>query len=94
MPRRTRSIQGGYVYHVLNCSNACATLFLKEEDYLAFERILDEAFRRVPLLVLVPFARPLLVLRQRTMVQRIVESLGVESTLRPRGRPRETVPDS
>ena len=32
MPRRARSIQGGYVYHVLNRSNARATLFLKEED--------------------------------------------------------------
>jgi putative transposase len=52
MPRRARSIQGGYVYHVLNRSNARATLFVKEEDYLAFERILDEAFRRVPLRIL------------------------------------------
>jgi putative transposase len=52
MPRRARSIQGGYVYHVLNRSNARAPIFLKEEDYAAFERILDEAFRRVPLRIL------------------------------------------
>ncbi len=49
MPRRARSIQGGYVYHVLNRSNARAKLFLKEEDYAAFERILDEAILSVPL---------------------------------------------
>jgi len=52
MPRRARSIQGGYVYHLLNRSNARARLFLKEEDYAAFERILDEAFLRVPLRIL------------------------------------------
>ena len=52
MPRRARSIQGGYVYHVLNRSNARVKLFLKEEDYAASERILDEAFLRVPLRIL------------------------------------------
>ena len=52
MPRRARSIQGGYVYHVLNRSNARATLFQKEEDYAAFERVLDEAFLRAPLRIL------------------------------------------
>jgi len=51
-PRRARSIQGGYVYHVLNRSNARVKLFLKEDDYAAFERILDEAFFRVPLRIL------------------------------------------
>ncbi len=52
MPRRARSIQGRYIYHVLNRSNARAKLFLQEEDYAAFERILDEAFLRVPLRIL------------------------------------------
>ena len=52
MPRRARSIQGGYAYHVLNRSNARAPLFLKEEDYAAFERIMEEAFGRVPLRIL------------------------------------------
>ncbi len=52
MPRRARSIQGGYVYHVLNRSNARARLFLKEDDYASFERILDEAFLRLPLRIL------------------------------------------
>src|SRR5262245_60132813 len=52
MPRRARSIQGGYVYHVLNRSNMRAALFRKEEDYAGFERILEEAFHRVPLRIL------------------------------------------
>ncbi len=58
MPRRARSIQGGCVYQVLNRSNARATLFLKEEDYAAFERILDEAYLRVPLRILVYCVMP------------------------------------
>jgi putative transposase len=52
MPRRARAIQGGYVYHVLNRSNARATLFLKDDDYAAFERALEEAFQREPLRIL------------------------------------------
>jgi putative transposase len=52
MPRRARSIQGGYVYHVLNRANARAPLFLKEEDYDAFERVLEEAFVREPMRIL------------------------------------------
>ncbi len=40
MPRRARSIEGGLIYQMLNRSNARAALFLKEGDYLAFERIL------------------------------------------------------
>jgi putative transposase len=52
MPRRARSIQGGYVYHVLNRSNARTTLFAKEDDYAAFEGVLEEAFGRLPLRIL------------------------------------------
>jgi REP-associated tyrosine transposase len=36
MPRQSRAIQGGYVYHVLNRSNARAAIFLKEDDFAAF----------------------------------------------------------
>jgi hypothetical protein len=53
MPRSARSIQGGYDYRALDRFNAGAALFLKEEDHNAFERIRDEAFRRVPLRILV-----------------------------------------
>ena len=42
MPRRSRSIQGGFVYHVLNRSIARAEVFSKEDDYAAFERVLEE----------------------------------------------------
>ncbi len=43
MPRRARSIEGGLVYHVPYRSNARMTLFGKNEDYAAFERMLEEA---------------------------------------------------
>ena len=52
MPRRARSIQGGYVYHVLNRANGHARLFLDAEDYDAFERVMQEAFARQPLRIL------------------------------------------
>ena len=52
MPRRARSIRGGLVYHVLNRANARATVFEKEADYWAFERVLAEAQRREPLRLL------------------------------------------
>jgi putative transposase len=52
MPRRARSIQGGLVYHILNRANARMKLFEKEEDYAAFERVLEEAHAREPLRLL------------------------------------------
>ena len=52
MPRRARSIQGDLLYHVLNRANARITLFEKDEDYAAFERVLDEAHAREPLRLL------------------------------------------
>lgn len=52
MPRRARSIQGGLVYHVLNRANARATLFHTQDDYAAFERVLDQAYKRLPLRIL------------------------------------------
>src|SRR4051812_41222235 len=52
MPRRARSIVGGYVYHVLNRANGRLRLFRKDADFAAFEQILVEAFERVPLRIL------------------------------------------
>ena len=49
MPRRARSIVGGYAYHVLNRANGRLRLLKKEADFLAFERVLAEACQRVPL---------------------------------------------
>ena len=52
MPRRARSIVGGYAYHVLNRANGRLRLFKKEADFAAFEQVLAEAFERVPLRIL------------------------------------------
>jgi putative transposase len=42
-----RHAQAGFVYHVLNRSNARLPLFRKHGDYAAFERVLAEAHARV-----------------------------------------------
>jgi REP-associated tyrosine transposase len=43
MPRRPRCNTGGYVYHALNRAVGRATLFHKEGDYAAFEKVLRQA---------------------------------------------------
>src|SRR5690625_4721439 len=48
MPRQPRKTPSGYVYHVLNRSVARMTIFEKDEDYQAFERVLMEAKQRYP----------------------------------------------
>ena len=48
MGRALRADLGGYVYHVLNRGVGRATLFAKSGDYLAFERVLEEAQQRCP----------------------------------------------
>lgn len=45
MPRPPRADEAGGLYHALNRGNLRATIFHKEEDYAAFERILDEALQ-------------------------------------------------
>ena len=52
MPRRARSIVGGYAYHVLNRANGRLRLFKKKADFEAFEQVLLEAHQRVPLRIL------------------------------------------
>src|SRR3954464_6206193 len=52
MPRRARSIVGGYAYHVLNRANGRLRLFKKDADFAAFEQVLAEALDRVPLRIL------------------------------------------
>ena len=49
MPRTARQCPGGYAYHVWNRGAGRLRLFKKDEDYLAFERILIEAHARHPL---------------------------------------------
>ena len=46
MDRPKRSAKGGLVYHVWNRANARMTIFEKDEDYEAFERIVGEALAR------------------------------------------------
>src|SRR6266853_277831 len=48
MGRPLRTALGGYVYHVLNRGNGRRTVFFKDGDHEAFERILGEALEHVP----------------------------------------------
>ena len=52
MPRSLRLIEGDTVYHVLNRANARLTLFEKEKDYLAFEKVLTEAKKKYSMRIL------------------------------------------
>ena len=46
MPRPKRADEAGAAYHVLNRGNARSTIFHKNGDYEAFERILSEGLQR------------------------------------------------
>jgi len=48
MPRRPRVSTGGYAYHVLNRAVARDRIFLKDGDYVAFERVLGEVYQTLP----------------------------------------------
>ncbi|HWE97901.1 MAG TPA: transposase [Tepidisphaeraceae bacterium] len=52
MPRIARQAPGGLVYHVLNRANGKLRLFKKDDDFLAFERVLLEAHHRTPIRIL------------------------------------------
>jgi putative transposase len=52
MARKPRCCPGGYVYHVLNRSAGRIALFRRDEDFAAFERVMLDAFERVPLRML------------------------------------------
>jgi putative transposase len=52
MSRTARKAPGGLVYHVINRGVGRQTLFHKDEDYAAFERVLTEAHQRVPIRIL------------------------------------------
>lgn len=45
MPRPKRVSLGGYVYHVLNRANGRLRIFRKNDDFLAFEKILAKAIK-------------------------------------------------
>ena len=46
MPRSKRADEAGAIYHALNRANARGTIFHKDGDYEAFERILAEGLQR------------------------------------------------
>lgn len=48
MPRTSRQIEAGIIYHVLNRGNARQKFFRKDADFLAFLGILREALQRFP----------------------------------------------
>ncbi len=48
MPRQPRIAPGGEVYHVINRANGRLRLFRKDEDFLAFYRVLRLAYERTP----------------------------------------------
>jgi putative transposase len=52
MPRAPRNAPGGLVYHVLNRANGRLKLFKNDDDFLAFEKVLVLAHRRVPIRIL------------------------------------------
>ncbi|MHC4445925.1 MAG: transposase [Planctomycetota bacterium] len=47
MPRTNRVAPGGWVFHVLNRANALMQIFDHEEDYRAFERVLNETINHI-----------------------------------------------
>ena len=52
MPRRRRVASGGLAYHVLNHAVGRTTIFRKETDYEAFERVLEQVHQRLPVPIL------------------------------------------
>jgi len=45
MPRSPRADEAGGIYHALNRANLGATIFRKEGDFVAFEKLLGEALQ-------------------------------------------------
>lgn len=52
MPRRKRICTGGYVFHVLNRAVGRQQIFADDQDYGAFERVLQQALERTPVRLL------------------------------------------
>ncbi len=52
MARNARQSLGGIIYHVLNRAHSRVTLFTTSQDYEAFEKVLVEAYERLPIRIL------------------------------------------
>jgi len=69
MPRTARAVEAGLIYHVLNRGNGRMRLFHKEQDYAAFEGVLQEGLESYPVDLLTYCVMPNhwhLVVRPRT----------------------------
>ena len=58
MPRITRIDIGNYCYHIINRANARLAIFFKEEDYLLFEEVLEEAKEKFSMRILAYILMP------------------------------------
>jgi hypothetical protein len=76
------------IFHVLNLGNDQRTIFGDDDDYAAFLRLFGQTQEAAPMRIL---AYRLLSFFPGDEVwqQRAAEQLGLEFTLRPRGRPRK-----
>ncbi|MFK7767983.1 MAG: transposase, partial [Mariniblastus sp.] len=48
MPRPLRADYAGGIYHALNRGNARNDIFFKDQDFEAFERVVDEGLKKYP----------------------------------------------
>lgn len=58
MPRVTRIDFGNYCYHVINRANARLPIFFNEEDYVLFEKVLEEAQEKFSMRILAYILMP------------------------------------
>jgi hypothetical protein len=96
MPRRLRFATGGFVYHVLNRAVGRAQIFKKEGDYAAFMRNWMAHVNRPETEQELQALRRAVVrgcpFGEESWQQQTAKLLGLETTLRPRGRPRKQEP--
>src|SRR5213593_3495423 len=108
MPRMHRVTPGGMVFHVINRGVGRMRLFQRDADYAAFEAILEETLESRPMRDWLSWVNradteaELEALRRSVnrsrpygseqWVERVVSKLGLEWTIRSRGRPRKEKP--
>ena len=91
MPRAPSADQAGGLYHALNRGNLRATIFHKEPDFAAFEKIPHEALKiheveSYSYLIMPNHYHLVLRPLKDGWVESIAKRLNLESTLRRRGR--------
>ncbi len=101
MPRPKRITLGEYVYHTLNRANGRLRIFRKDDDFLAFEQILAEGNERFSMRIcgycimgnhwhLLLWPRSDGDLSEFMRWISLTQTLKLQSTLRPRGKPRKS----